>query len=130
MTKRIKTEEAAEILGVSRRRIQQLTKAGILTSQKEGREHTFSPKTLLREYESYTAEHPTEIEIGREKLVRAQRLEGKRIGVLTIGKIAEVAGGKIFLWARCDCGREKRIPFETLSGRQYHSCGASCKIKG
>ncbi len=130
MEDRIKSAAAAQLLGVSRRRIQQLTRSGTLTSQKEGREHTYSPEQLRREFRTYTSEHPTEQEIGRQKLERARALEGKRVGVLTIGKIAEITDWKIFLWATCDCGNVKRIPFETLAGRKYKSCGGSCKLKG
>ena len=105
MTHKTKSDELAQLLGVSRRRVQQLTKDKILTSEKDGRDHLYDPQQAAAEYEAYIKTSARNDRRASEKEARARALTGTRIGVLTVDAVVgRTASGDLLLRCHCECG--------------------------
>lgn len=130
MTHKTKSDELAQLLGVSRRRVQQLTKDKILTSEKDGRDHLYDPQQAAAEYEAYIKTSARNDRRASEKEARARALTGTQIGVLTVDTVVgRTASGDLLLRCRCECGNVREFRYRCLMIGTYRSCGGTCKLK-
>lgn len=130
MTHKAKSDELAQLLGISRRRVQQLTKEKILTSEKEGRDHLYDLQLAAAEYEEYINASARNDRRASEKEAKARALIGSRIGVLTVDAIVgRAASGDVLLRCHCECGNVREFRYRCLMIGTYRSCGGTCKLK-
>lgn len=129
MENQITSKELAEILGITRRRIQQLTKEGALSSVKIGKAHHYDSQQAVKEYRSYTENENKNLKAMQTKQDAARALIGSKIGCLKVDAIAgKTPDGETLMRCSCDCGNVRMVRLFALKRCKYKRCGSTCTL--
>ena len=129
MQNQITSKERAPILGITQRRIQQLTREGALTSVKIGKAHHYDSQQAVEEFRSYTENQNKNVRNIQAKQDAARALIGSRIGCLTVDAIAGKApDGETLLRCSCECGNVRTVRLFALKRCKYKRCGSTCTL--
>ena len=129
MQNQITSKELAPILGITQRRIQQLTREGALTSVKIGKAHHYNSQQAVEEFRSYTENQNKNVRNIQAKQDAARALIGSRIGCLTVDAIAgKSPDGETLLRCSCECGNVRTVRLFALKRCKYKRCGSTCTL--
>lgn len=129
MENQITSKELAEILGITRRRIQQLTKEGALSSVKIGKAHHYDSQKAIEEYQNYTENENKNLKAMQAKQDAARALIGSKIGCLKVDAIAgKTSDGETLMRCSCDCGNVRTVRLFALKRCKYKRCGSMCTL--
>ena len=129
MQNQITSKELAPILGITQRRIQQLTREGALTSVKIGKAHHYNSQQAVEEFRSYTENQNKNVRNIQAKQDAARALIGNRIGCLTVDAIAgKSPDGETLLRCSCECGNVRTVRLFALKRCKYKRCGSTCTL--
>ena len=129
MQNQITSKELAPILGITQRRIQQLTREGALTSVKIGKAHHYNSQQAVEEFRSYTENQNKNVRAVQAKQDAARALIGSRIGCLHVDAIAgKTPDGETLMRCSCDCGNVRTVRLFALKRCKYKRCGCTCTL--
>lgn len=129
MENQITSKELAGILGITRRRIQQLTKEGALSSVKIGKVHHYDSRQAVEEFRSYTENENKNLKAMQAKQDAARALIGSKIGCLKVDSIAgKTPDGETLMRCSCDCGNVRTVRLFALKRCKYKRCGSTCTL--